>query len=458
MFMKKLVFVLLTVLAIPFVSFAQQKKIVADKIVGIVGDKVILLSDIQNAIADASRQGGNLPPNPECVIMEQALVSKVLMLQAIKDSLPVTDEEVEAELDQRVRYFITQYGTQEALESVAGKTIYQIKDDARESVKENKLAQAMQRKIVDNVKITPTEVKAYFDRYPKDSLPFFESEVEIGQIVAYPKASRDLEQYVIDELNNYKRQIDARLISFAQAAQKYSEDPGSKDSGGQYQINRNEKQWDPAFMAAAFRLKEGEMSNVVKTKFGYHLIKMEKRNGDDAIIRHILRIPPISDAEVNESVAKLDSVRAKLIAGTIDFNSAAGRYSEDEQAKYAGPYIISGDGDSYNRIDELDKEVVSMLDKLKIGEYSQPTVFTDERGKKGVRILYLKSRTEPHRLNLRDDYNRIAQSALEEKKYQALDKWLKAHISSYYIMIDPEDADCPQLKNWVDVEKTYASK
>lgn len=455
--MKKLVFVFLALISIASLSLAQQKKIVADKIVGIVGDKIILHSDITNAIADLSRQGGTVPENAECSILEQALVSKVLMLHAIKDSLPVTDEEVEAELDQRVRYFINQYGTQEALESVANKTIYQIKDDARESVKENKLAQAMQRKIVDNIKITPTEVKAYFDRYPKDSLPFFESEVEIGQIVVYPKASHDMDRYIMDELANTKRQIESKLISFAQAAQKYSEDPGSKDRGGQYQINRNEKQWDPTFMAAAFRLKEGEISNVIKTKFGYHIIQMEKRNGDDAIIRHILRIPAVTDVEVNASVSKLDSVRSKLIAGTIDFNGAAGKYSEDEQAKYDGPYIISGDGDSYNRIDELPKDIVAMLDKLKIGEYSQPTSFVDERGKKGVRVLYLKSRSEPHRLNLRDDYNRVAQSALEEKKYQTLEKWLKANIPSYYIMIDPENANCTQLKKWVDVQKTYAS-
>lgn len=456
--MKKLVFCFLTITAISSSIFAQQKKIVADKIVGIVGDKIILQSDIQNAIADATRQGGTVPPNAECSILEQALVSKVLMLQAQKDSLPVTDEEIEAELDQRVRYFINQYGTQEALESVAGKTIYQIKDDARESVKENKLAQAMQRKIVDNVRITPTEVKAYFDRYPKDSLPFFESEVEIGQIISYPKASHDLEKYVMDELANYKKQIEAHLITFEQAAKRYSEDPGSKDRGGQYQINRNEKQWDPTFMAAAFRLKDGEISNIIKTKFGYHIIQMVQRNGDDAVIRHILRIPPISDVEVNQSIAKLDSVRAKLIAGTIEFNTAAGKYSDDEQEKYAGPYIVSGDGDTYNRIDELDKEVVAMLGKLKVGEYSQPTVFTDQQGKKGVRILYLKSRSEPHRLNMRDDYNRISQSALEEKKYGVLEKWLANHITSYYIMIDPQNENCPQLKKWIDVEKTYASK
>ena len=454
--MKKLVFLLFGFF-LAFVSSAQTKKIVADKIVGIVGDKIILLSDIQNAIADATRQGNAVPENAECSILEQALISKVLMLQAQKDSLPVTEEEIEAELDQRIRYFIQQYGTQEALEQIAGKTIYQIKDDARESVKENKLAQAMQRKIVDVVRITPTEVKAYLDRFPKDSLPFFESEVEVGQIIVYPKASRDLEQYIMGELANYKKQIESRLITFDQAAKKYSEDPGSKDRGGQYQINRNEKQWDPTFMAAAFRLKEGEISNVIKTKFGYHIIQMVQRNGDDAVIRHILRIPPVTDVEMRDGISKLDSVRSKLIAGTIDFNTAAGKYTEDEQAKFAGPYIISRDGDSYNTIDELDKDVVLMLDKIRVGEYSQPTAFTDERGKKGVRILYLKSRSEPHRLNLRDDYNKISQSALEEKKFQALEKWMTTHIPNYYIMVDPENANCPQLKKWVAVQKTYAA-
>jgi peptidyl-prolyl cis-trans isomerase SurA len=257
---------------------------------------------------------------------------------------------------------------------------------------------------------------------------------------------------------NYKKQIESKIISFEQAAKRYSEDPGSKDRGGMYQINRNEKSWDPAFMAAAFRLKEGEISDVVKSKFGYHLIQLVQRNGDDAVIRHILRVPPVTDEEMNAGISKLDSVRANLIAGTIDFNAAAGKYTEDEAAKFQGPFIISQDGDTYNRIDELDKDIVAMLDKLKVGEYSQPVAFTDERtGKKGVRILYLKSRSEPHVMNIRDDYNKISQAALEEKKYLTLDKWLTSHIPNYYIMID-QDASCPQLQKWTSAEKTTASK
>ncbi|HEY0356295.1 MAG TPA: peptidylprolyl isomerase, partial [Flavisolibacter sp.] len=437
---------------------AQPQKIVADKIVGIVGDHIILYSDIRNTIADIARQGGNVPDGAECQILEQALVSKVLMLQALKDSLVVTDEEVEADLDLRVREFIRMYGTQEAVEQLAGKTIYQIKDDARESVKERKLAEAMQRKILENVRITPSEVKVYFDRIPKDSLPFFESELEIGQVVIFPKASRDLEQYAINELTNYRKMIDEKKITFENAAKRYSDDPGSKDRGGQYQLNRNEKSWDPAFLAASFRLKDGEISPIIKSKFGYHIIQMVQRNGDDAIVRHILKVPPVTDDEINAGLSKLDSVRSMLIAGTIDFNAAAGKYSEDEASDYYGPFYQSGDGDSYNRIDELDKEVVATISKLKVGEYSQPQVFVDpQTQKKGVRIIYLKSRSEPHVMNIRDDYNKIQQVALEEKKYQAIEKWLATHISDYYIMIDTDNTNCPQLQKWTG-KKDVASR
>jgi peptidyl-prolyl cis-trans isomerase SurA len=395
------------------------------------------------------RQGAEVAENAECLVLEQALTSKMLMLQAEKDSLIVTEEEIEAELEQRIRYFINAYGTQEQLETVAGKTVYQIKDDARESVRENKLAQAMQRKVVDGVRITPTEVEAYFNKIPKDSLPFYESQLEIGQIVIYPKASRDLEKYVIDELNSYKRQVETRVTTFEQLAKRYSEDPGSKDRGGQYQVNRNEKTWDPPFLSGAFRLKEGEISAPIKGKFGYHIIQMVQRSGDDAIIRHILRRPPVTEVEIAAAASKLDSARSKIIAGTLTFATAAGRYSEDENSKFTGPYLTSRSGSTFVSIDELDKDVIAQLERLAVGEISQPVPFTNERGDKGVRLLYLKSRTEPHRMNLKDDYDKIAQIALEEKKYVALEKWMNSRIPTYYVMLQPDANNCTQLQKWV---------
>ena len=434
----------------------QPKKVIADKIAGIVGDKIILQSDIKNSLADIARQGGTVPENGECLLMEQAIISKVLMLQAQKDSLPVTDEEVEADLDNRIRTYINQLGSQEALEEIAGKTIYQIKDDARESVKEQKLAQAMQRKIVENVRITPIEVKAYFEKIPKDSLPFYESELEIGQIISYPKASRELEQYIAGEMNNYKKQIEMKVTTFEQLAKKVSEDPGSRDRGGQYQINRAEKTWDPIFMSTAFRLKEGEISSPVKSKFGFHIIQMVQRNGDDAIVRHILRIPPVTEEEISQARRKLDTVRSKIIAGTLGFNEAASKYSDDEAAKYTGPFITDREGSTFVTIDMLDKDMVGMLGKMKVGEFSQPTPFESEQGKKGVRVVYLKSRSQPHRMNLQDDYSKISNFALEEKKSKTMEKWLKSKLPSYYVMIDPGTVeDCPQLQKFSTETKGF---
>jgi len=456
LYTKKILVTCIFLLIVATAVQSQPQKIVADKITGIVGDRIILQSDIKNSIADISRQGGTLPDDAECLLMDQAIVSKVMMLQAEKDSLPVTDEEVEAELDQKIRYYINQLGSQDALEQMAGKTIYQIKDDARESVKEQKLAAAMQHKIVENVRITPNEVKAFFDKIPKDSLPFFESELEVCQIIIFPKASKDLEQYIVSEMNNYKKQIESKATTFEALAKKVSDDPGSRERGGQYQINRNEKTWDPVFLSTAFRLKDGEISTPVKSKFGYHIIQMVQRSGDDAIIRHILRIPPVTDAEIKQALDKLDTVRSKIVAGTIGFNSAALKYSDDESAKFAGPCLTNREGSTYVTIDQLDKDLVLMIGKMKVGEYSQPTAFTDEQGKKGARVVYLKSRSEPHRMNLHDDYSKISQMALEEKKALAMDKWLKEKIPTYYIMVDPEaSADCPQLQKYQADKKAF---
>jgi len=434
----------------------QSAKIVADKILAVVGDRIILHSDIQNTIADAIRNGNQVPENANCMLMEQALISKVLMLQAEKDSLPVTEDEVEADLDNRIRKYINIYGSQEALEEIAGKTIYQIKEDARETVREQKLAEAMQRKIVENIHITPNEVRLFFDKIPKDSLPFFESELEIGQIVLYPKSNRDLEKFIMDELLNYKRQVEMKVATFEQLAQRYSEDPGSKERGGTYQVNRNDKTWDPNFLAACFRLKnKGDMIGPVKTKFGYHLIQLEDRFGDDAVVRHILRIPPVTDAEIKIAIGKADTIRSKIISGLLTFAAAATRYTEDEQAKFSGPYFLGRDGAPRVTIDLLDKDLVAMLNKLKPGEYSQPVSF-EENGKKGVRIVHDKSRSEPHRMNMKDDFSRISQMALEEKKQKALEKWIKEKVPTYYIMIDDEIKGCSDLTKYIsDKQKTF---
>ena len=439
-----LAFVLLT-----SVSAFAQHKVVADKIIGIVGDKVILQSDITNAITDLQRQQNmQIPPNVECYIMEQQLISKAMVVQAGKDSIEVPEEEVEALLDNQVRGFINQYGSKEALEEIAGRTIYQIKEDFRPGFRERELNKKMQAKIVEGIKITPQEVKAYFDKIPKDSLPLYESEVEIGEIIVFPKASRDLEKLAMDDLAEYKREAESGKAKFESLASLYTDDPGSKSTGGQYNINRTEKTWDPAFINQAFRLKEGQISPVFKSKFGYHIIQMVSRAGDDAVVRHILLIPKVTDTEMNEGVQKLDSVRNMLVSGSINFGAAVARYSEDDNSKFTGG-MRQGQNGNFLTIDQLDKDVVAALKNLKVGNYSKPTPYVDEKGKKGVRLAYLKSRTEPHRENLKDDYDRVAQRAISFKKQDALEKWFAEKIPTYYLMIDNEYGSCETLKNWL---------
>ena len=452
--MIKYVFTTLCFVAAGFASIAQgpSQKIVVDKIVGAVGDRIILQSDIQNTIYDAARQGQDLPPDAACNILEQSLISKILALQAERDSLPVTDDEVEGNLDMRVRSWIMQFGSEQAVEEIAGKTIYQLKDDSRPMIKEQMLAQRMQQKIVENVHITPTEVKAFFDRVPADSVPFLESELEVGQINIYPKAAKEVEEYIYNEMVNYRNQIESGRSSFADMAQKYTDDPSSKDRGGLIEVNRNDKdQWDAVFLSTAFRLKAGEISMPVKSsKFGYFLIMCESRRGDNAKLRYILRIPPVTENELNAARVTLDSVRKEIVAGKISFKDAAYKYSEDDNVKSYGPFVLGQDGSTFVHVDQLpDKDMVQTVGTLNVGDYSMPTNFTNDQGKKGVRIVYLKSRTEPHRMNLQDDYTKIADMALATKKNQALDNWLTKNVPGFYVLVDKDAAaQCPSLQKY----------
>ncbi|MEO6550782.1 MAG: peptidylprolyl isomerase [Ferruginibacter sp.] len=445
---KKFSFLLLANCLLVIAAFAQPKKMVADKIIAVVGDKIVLKSDIENSIQDMERQGMEVPSNARCLTLEQAMGVKALVLQAEKDSLPITEEEVAADIDNQIRYFIGAYGSKDKLEEISGKTVYQLKEDFKEGFRDRKLAASMRNKIVDGIRITPKEVNIYFDKLVKDSLPFYESELEIGQIVRYPKASRDAEEYCLSQLNDFKAQLESGRKDMKTLAALYSDDPGSKEKAGEYELNRNEKQWDPVFIAKAFSLKEGQISAPFKTRFGYHIIQMISRAGDDATVRHILKIPQVTQTELKEGMEKLDSVRSKLMAGTMQFGEAVSKYSEDEASKFTGGRKTNAEGSTSITIDQLDKDMVVMMKDLKVGQFSQPTEFTDEKGKKGVRIVYLMSRTEPHRENIRDDYNKVAQRALEEKKNEALEKWFSQKISTYYIMVDNEYKDCEQMKRW----------
>lgn len=428
---------------------AMSQKIVADKIIATVGNKLILQSDIENSLTDAKRQGMTLPPDAKCLTLEQALGIKAMVVQAEKDSLPVNTEEIETDIDNRIRYYIQSYGSREEFERVAGKSMFQFKEEMKEGFRDRNLAMAMRGSITKDVRITPKEVKEYYDKIPADSLNFYESEVEIGQVIIYPKASREAEEYAIEQLREFKTQIEGGSRDMRTLATLYSDDPAAKQNAGQYEINRNSKDWDPAWLAKAFTLKPGQVSAPFKTQFGYHIIQLESRLGDDAVVRHLLKIPQVTNVELTETIDKLDSVRALLIAGNIDFGTAVNKYSNDDMSKFTAGRIQAEDGSGFVTLDQLEKDIIPYLQNLKVGGYTQPVAFTNQQGKKGVRIIHLVSQTDPHKENMRDDYNRIAARALQEKQDDALEKWFADRLSSFNIRISPEYQQCETLQKWM---------
>ena len=383
--------------------------------------------------------------------MEGQLIRKALVLQALIDSINVTEEEVEVAMESRIRNFVQQFGSREVLEEVAGRSVFQLKEDFRILIKEQKLADEMQSKIVEKVKITPTEVRNYYNKIPVDSLPLYESEVQVTELIMHPKANRDVEEYVIKQMLEYRKQIESGANKFDQLVKLYSEDPSAKENLGVFNLNRNEKNFDPAFMSGSFRLKEGQISAPIKSKFGYHIIQLISRSGDEAVVKHILRIPPITNDEINETKLFLDSIRKEVIANRLSFGEAVNKFSDDDGSKFSGGAITGRDGSTYVNIDQLDKEMVVLMKNMKPGDISAPQIYLDDRGRKTVRLIYFKERTTPHRENLKEDYNKVAQRALEEKKAKSMETWFKEHVPNYYVFVDDTFQACPELKDWTKV-------
>lgn len=432
--------------AFPMRSAAQQS---VDKILAVVGrNRIVLKSELEQQFVQEKQQNPNLGDDAKCALLQQMILQKLLVEQAERDSVYVTDEEVDGQMDNRIRYFIHVYGSKEKLEQAIGKTIYQLKEDKRDEIRESMLADKVRNSLIDNVKITPGEVRAFFNKIPADSLPFFPATIEVGQIVVDPPINPELDQYAKNRAEEIRKEIVSGKKTFETAATFYSEDPGSKDNGGDLGfVGRSDMVAE--FSNAAFKLQEGEISQVVKTKFGYHIIQMVKRQGDQAHLRHILIRPQVITADIQKALNKLDSIRADLMAGKITFPEAVGKYSTDENAKRTGGMITDPNtGSSQIEIDKLDPSTALMIDSLKPGTYSHPQVFKTETGEQSCRIVYLKTRTEPHKANLREDYSKIQEVALAQKKSERLQQWLQEKLPTYYIKIDPEYRSCNEFKDW----------
>lgn len=434
-------------LSISTLSFAQQDESI-DKIVGVVGNNIILYSDIMSQYAQYVNQGSAVPDNIKCIILDQLLTQKLLLNQAILDSVVVQDNQVEDELNRRVRYFSSQFGSQEKMEQFLGKSMVQFKEDLRSDVRELLLAQQMQQTITKDINVTPADVKRYFNKLPTDSLPFFNTEVEIGQLVKYPVYSKEAKTAAKAKLQSIRERVE-KGEDFSTMAILYSQDPGSARAGGELGfVGRGDLV--KAFEAVAFKLKPGELSQIVETEYGFHIMQPIERRGEQVNVRHILIKPEYVNEDYTLLKNELDSIYGLLESKKIEFGEAATKFSDDARTKNTGGMLLSpSDGSTKITTDQLDAGIFLVIDTMKIGNFSKPAMYQSPDGKQGMRIIYYKSRTEPHRANLKDDYQKMQAEALSEKQNEAVNEWFRNKRKSSYIRIVPEYSDCTEIKPWL---------
>ncbi len=430
---------------LPGILLAQPQSI--DKIVAIVGDKAILLSEVESQALQMEQQTTTKDSNLRCNVLEDIIIQKLLLNQAEKDSVVVSDAQVDGELSKKIRYFVGQIGSVEKLEAYLGKSIVQIKDDFRERIRDQLVVQQMQGKIAGDVKVSPAEVRAYFESIPTDSIPFIESEIQVAQILKKPPVNQVERERVRKELQDIRQKIvDGR--SFASMAAFYSEDVVSAAKGGELGfVGRGDLV--PEFEAAAFALKGKDISDIIETMYGFHIIQLIERRGESINVRHVLISPKASANDLEFARIKLDSISEVIRLGRMSFEDAALKFSDDADTKNNGGVLINpGSGSTWFEVSQMDQSLFFVVDKMKIGEISDPVPVRIGEKKESYRIVSLKARTEPHRANLKQDYQRILLAAENEKKEKMVKDWIERKRQSFFIKIDAEFSDCPFKNSW----------
>jgi peptidyl-prolyl cis-trans isomerase SurA len=447
-FLKAIILLFLVIVFTIPAKPQEAKDSIVDGVIAVVGANEILRSDIENQYLQFRSQG-NIQGSAEkvkCQILEGLLFQKLLYHQSQIDSVKVTEAQVDAEMDHRMRMFISQIGSPEKLEEYYQKSISEIKEEMRDIIKEQMMVQESQEKITKDVKITPSEVKAFLKKLPKDSIPEISSEIEVGMIMKSPLIGEAEKQVCIDRLKSFKERI-KKGDDFSTLAVLYSEDPGSAKKGGELgMFKRGDMHLE--FEAAAFKLKPGEISDIVETEDGFHLIQMIERKGEYINVRHILLQPKVSLASMTRSRNILDSVATLIEQKKMTFAEAVLRFSDDPSRNNGGLIINPVTGTSKFEASQLDPKIFFVIDKLKVGDISAPVLYKTDRGKEEYRLYYLKSRTVPHKANLQDDYAKIHEMALDQKKMDVMNNWIKERIGKTYISIDEEYQRCPFQRNW----------
>jgi len=435
------------VLCLCFTLLNQLNAQVIDKIVAIVGQHPILKSDIENQYLQfLAQSGGKVQSELKCEIFEELLVQKLMLQQAAIDSITISEDQIESEMDRRLRFFISQIGSQEKLEEYYQKSINEIKAEFTKFIEEQLLIQQVQSKIIDNIKITPTEVRNFFNNIPKDSLPMINSEIEIGHIVKIPHISELIKKETKERLEGMRERV-LKGDDFSVLAVMYSEDPGSAKKGGELGFyNRGELY--PEFEAVAFSLAPGEISHVVESKAGFHIIQMIERRGERINVRHILLQPKPAIEDIANAKTALDSIYELINNGVLSFEGAVEKFSDDPSKNNAGIIVNPMNLTSKFGTDELDPSVFFVVDKLTVKGISKPVPMRTDEGLQAYRILYLKSRTEPHLANLKEDYDKIQTMALENKQQKAMQKWVDDKLKGTYINII-DDYECAFINKWI---------
>lgn len=431
----------------------QRPPQLIDKVVAVVDNKIIMQSDVEKHYQEFVAENlGNKASR--CMVLEDLMYQKLLLTEAEKDTtLVVSDAQVEQELNKRMEYYVKQLGGKEKFEAFYGKTVQQFKDEYRSDVKDILLAQQMKSKVTDNITVTPEDVRKYFESIPKDSIPFVNAQVEIGEIVKMPIITDEEDQIAKQTCEDLHNRV-IKGESIATLAIEYSDDPGSAKNGGEYKnIKRGEML--PEFDKELFSLADGDISGVFETKFGYHFIQMIHRHGELADFRHILITAKVSDNDLQHAANELDSIVKVIRKDSISFSEAAARYSDDKNTKYSGGILTNPQNGltrwDMDQIGQIDPSLAFTLNGLNIGDISSPQPYSSPEAKQGYRLIYLKDRTKPHKANLKDDYQQIQAAALTNKQSKIVKDWITRKLKEgVFIHIDKSYLECPFQNGWAN--------
>lgn len=426
--------------------YAQKGSMVIDKVCAKVGAEIVLMSEIENQYQQIISQGNYGSDDLRCRIIDQVLANKLILNQAKIDSVEVTDVQVNNELDRRIAYMVNQIGSEERLEEYYEKSIPEIRDEFKPLIRDQLLVQGKQSEITSAATVSPSDVKEFFNSIPPDSLPFIDSEIEYAQIVINVPVSREEKQRIREQLEGYKKRVEDGE-DFATIAILYSQDGSARNGGELGFVSRGDLVKE--FESAAFKLRKNEVSEVVESQFGFHIIQLIERRGERINCRHILIKPKFSKEDIDEALAKADSIYGVIKNDSITFSRAAQIFSEDKNSRYNGGNVVNpATGTTRFDADEVDPSVFFQLEKLEAGEISEPIQSLNSEGNTSFKILYLISRSEPHKANLEKDYQRIQDAARVDKENKVLEDWIDKQLESTFVELSDDYRECENLSRW----------